>query len=152
MKILNVIGELGYGGAELLTIELGKRFVSNGDSVMLLISGYCTKSVADKATKSGLELRYLNSNSFSLKNIIQISRIIRQNNFDIIHAHLFPAFYLIALCSLWSNHNIKFIYTEHSTSNRRRRYKFFKLIERPIYSAFHKIFYETQNIWDAQLI
>ena len=50
--------------------------------------------------------------------ILKIAQII--NKFDIVHVHLFPALYWAGFAKLISFSNVPFVYTEHSTTNKRR--------------------------------
>lgn len=62
-------------------------------------------------------------------------------NYDVIHSHLFPTQYYTAvlkLLFLFTNKKIKFVTTEHCTTNKRRR-PLFKLIEKLVYSSYNKI-------------
>ena len=55
-----------------------------------------------------------------------------------VHAHLFPSNYYSAVASIFCR-NTKFLFTEHSVTNRRRKYKIFKFIEKVIYKCFDGI-------------
>jgi glycosyltransferase involved in cell wall biosynthesis len=52
---------------------------------------------------------------------------------DLIHVHLFPSLYLGALF------NKPLIYTEHNTTNRRRKHRVLKILERIIYKRYHRV-------------
>src|SRR5690606_19281995 len=53
--------------------------------------------------------------------------------YDLFHAHLFPVLYWVVLAKWISFSKIKIVYTEHSTNNKRRENKVFKLVDRYVY-------------------
>ena len=65
---------------------------------------------------------------------------------DIIHAHLFPTFYYVALCKRLFNIKSKLIYTEHNTSNRRMNNWFFKPFDLCMYSVYDKIVCISESV------
>ena len=58
---------------------------------------------------------------------------------DIINVHLFPALYWVALSKLIFGCKAKLIFTEHSTSNNRRKYLALKLADTFIYKFYENI-------------
>lgn len=79
----------------------------------------------------------LNQKRFlSLKMIIELVRLVKRN--DIIHVHLFPAFYFCAFLKPFFRKK-DFIYTEHASINNRRRYNILHYIEIPIYNAYNRV-------------
>ena len=59
--------------------------------------------------------------------------------YDIIHVHLFPSIYWVAIAKILSFSRVKLVMTEHSTDNRRRHFAFFKNVDRFIYKNYQKI-------------
>lgn len=82
------------------------------------------------------------SRYYTLNNLFRLFKAIKK--YKVIHVHLFPAFYLTGFLSLffW---NKKFVYTEHSTHNKRRSKKFY-FIEKLIYSRYHKIICISKSV------
>lgn len=132
MKILQIITSLGQGGAENLVYNLLKR--KENESVkmdLLLLSDFSVfdleKLKDTKIYKSPYKMK-------SLKQIKFIKKVLRENYYDIVHVHLFPTIYFAPLAKKHSlNKNVKFVYTEHSTYNRRRKW-----FLRPIDNFFYK--------------
>jgi glycosyltransferase involved in cell wall biosynthesis len=71
--------------------------------------------------------------------------------FDIIHVHLFPAQYWVVLAAIFSRYKGKIIFTEHSTSNFRKRIWFFKYIDRWIYSYYERIICISDEIMSINM-
>jgi glycosyltransferase involved in cell wall biosynthesis len=73
--------------------------------------------------------------------VFKLRRIFRKILKDyaglVIHSHLTWPLYYVAIASLGLD--IKLIFTEHSTYNKRRSYRFLRPLERYIYSRYHKI-------------
>jgi glycosyltransferase involved in cell wall biosynthesis len=69
--------------------------------------------------------------------------------YDIIHTHLFPTLYWVALAKLLSFCRVKLVFTEHSTSNTRIENRFFRVIDRFIYLFYAKIGCITNEVKDV---
>lgn len=137
MKILQIINSLGGGGAENLVYNLIRKSDSANLSMDLLILDD-SNNVYDNNFK--LSMTYVGPRKLkSIKNIKFIREILKTNYYDIVHVHLFPSFYFSALSKKYSlNRNVKFVYTEHSTNNKRRKW-YFRLIDNYIYSKYDSI-------------
>lgn len=142
MKVLHIINNLGSGGAEKL-LEGLLPIMNNLEDVkidLLLLSD--TGNVFDK----GLLERGVNIDVIPLRknknpiNVLYIKNYIVNGKYDVVHAHLFPTIYWVSIASrLIFKGKPKFIYTEHSTHNRRRSKNILKPLERFVYSCFSKI-------------
>jgi len=142
MKILHIINNLGSGGAEKLLEDIIPILDEKEDVEveLLLLTGennVFEESLRDK----GIKINILDLNNiYNPKNIILIINFIKNSNFDIIHAHLFPTLYWTSLASKFIiNKEFKLIYTEHNTHNKRRDHFFFKPIEKFIYNEYDEI-------------
>lgn len=142
MRILHIINNLGSGGAEKLIEEALPIMKRDGEDVeVLLLSD--NNNVFDESLKNNKVKVTVLSNTrklISIVNIYFIRKHIIKGKYDIIHTHLFPTNYLtpIAVNTIFRN-KPKLITTEHSTHNRRREKKLYKLIERYIYSIYDKV-------------
>ncbi|MEQ3722940.1 glycosyltransferase family 4 protein [Alcanivorax sp.] len=134
--VLNVISSLSGGGAELLVRELHKLYENKGVKTKAL---YFSGKSADKnngehvigvGPKNPLAIFYIR------KWIIRLSA--ESNDVLTVHAHLTWPFFYVALASLGIN-NVRLIYTEHNTTNKRRQVPFLRLLERFIYGRYSKI-------------
>ena len=139
MKILQVINSLNIGGAEKLILDLVPLLQKSGLEVdVLLLNGENT------AFKIALEKQLVSVYSLGIKNniynpflIIRLCRYIHK--YDLIHVHLFPAQYWVAIAKAISFSKVKLVTTEHSTLNNRRGIAIFKLIDRLVYSCYNRV-------------
>ncbi len=151
MKILQVINDLNAGGAERLLSEIvpqmQKLFAVKTD--LLLLSN--KKNVFETQLKDfGIEIYTLPLNKpYSIYNILLIRKFIKKNNYDIIHAHLFPAIYWVSLSKkLIRKFSSKLVVTEHNTVNRRRKYKILRIIDKFIYKEFDAVVSVSERTQD----
>ncbi|MAB58278.1 MAG: glycosyl transferase [Aequorivita sp.] len=146
MKVLQIINGLSTGGAEKLLVDSASFYVKKGLSMDVL-------SLSRKRTPFWEELeKNLNSEIFgltdkSIYNPILIFKLIPYlKQYDIIHLHLFPTLYWVVLAKYLSFSNVKLIFTEHNTSNRRRKLSFFKFLDKFIYKKLNSIICITQGV------
>ena len=145
MKILQVISSLETGGAQKLLSDL-LPLIAEKHEVTLLVNKDINNIFTQKIKNSNV--RYICSNLpnlYSLKNYFVLRKMIGQ--YDIIHVHLFPLIYWVAIASIFKKTNL--IYTEHSTSNKRRDKRYFRPIERWMYSRYKRIISISQQTQDA---
>jgi glycosyltransferase involved in cell wall biosynthesis len=138
MRILHIINSLGTGGAEKLLIDSLPIMYENGVAVdlYLLKSGNFPFENVLRKSKINIE----NSDLKSFYNPLHIFRIIPLlKKYDIIHVHLFPALYWVALAKWMTFSKTKLIFTEHNTTNRRVDKWYFKYFDSFIYSRYTKI-------------
>lgn len=139
MKILNVIGQMGYGGAELLILDIAKGLSDRGIETSIAVVGDCDPEIIELIKGWKIEFHQFDLNLLSPWNIIRIVKLVRQGQFDIVHAHLFPCIYWVAFSSLFFGKPVCLCYTEHSTSNRRRDKLLFRFLEAWAYRRYTKI-------------
>lgn len=147
MKVLNIINNLGSGGAEKLlvdTVPLLNKHENIQVEILLLTQ---EKNVFDTKLDPNIKLQILNSNSiYNPLNILKIKKTITEGNYDIVHAHLFPTNYWVSLSKLFfSLKDTKFIATEHSSNNKRRGKFYLRVLEKIIYSQYDKIICITKE-------
>lgn len=137
MKILQVITSLSTGGAEKIVVELSLALKALGHEVdVCVFSGGNTlfkKKLVDGGCKV-IEFSQKN-NVYSIKNLIHLKRLI--HNYDIVHTHNSSPQLYAAIASLFTNVNL--ITTEHSTNNRRRKWSWYKLIDRWMYGRYDHV-------------
>jgi glycosyltransferase involved in cell wall biosynthesis len=139
MNILYIIGEMGYGGAELLTSQLAIRMTDKGCRVVIAVLGFCEPEVVAATEDAGVRIVRFNIRLLSPANVWRIIKLVKNDQFDVVHVHLFPALYWGAIARIFCDNGSRWIYTEHSTSNRRRQYTILKLFERLVYRAYDEI-------------
>ncbi|MEN5194411.1 glycosyltransferase [Sphingobacterium faecium] len=145
MKVLHVINSLHTGGAEKLVISSLPRLKSEGlDVELLLLNGEETPFLKELRLNSNIQIKILGS---SFYNPLYIFKLISYlNKYDLIHVHLFPAMYFVALAKVISFSKTKIIFTEHSTSNRRLQNPIFNPLERLIYSIYTRVICITEEV------
>lgn len=139
MKILHIINSLGCGGAESLLSDLCYIQKEQGFDISIATLKDENSIFKEKVKQLGVEYIGLSS-SLSIYNpifIFKISKLIKQ--YDLIHVHLFPAQYWVAIAKFITRTKTPIITTEHSTSNRRRDFKIFKYIDKYVYGLYNKI-------------
>lgn len=148
MKVLHVINSLDIGGAERLVVDL---------SVLMNDLGYETDVLLLNMKDTSFK-RYLNNKSIhvyslggdNIYNPLLIFKIIKYiRRYDIIHSHLFPTQYWVAVAKLLSFSKTKLITTEHNTDNRRRHLYLFKWIDIAIYQIYSRIISISPQTTDA---
>lgn len=138
MKVLRVINSLDFGGAERSIVTNVPIHIENGiDMDVLLLNGKQT------FFKDELEMKNVKVFTLEFNNIynpLLVLKLIKYlKKYDIIHAHLFPSFYWLALAKIISFSKTTIVFTEHSTSNRRRYSWIFKILDKIIYHQYKVI-------------
>lgn len=136
MNILHVIDSFNIGGAENLVANyiLETKNVQVNDVLVLFSSNsFLDKKLLDE----NINIIDLSNYNMFLK-LIKLIKYIKLKKYDIVHAHLFPAFYLCGIASIFTK-GTKYIVTEHSVTNKRREKKYLKDIEKFIYKRFDKV-------------
>lgn len=142
MKVLHVINSLSFGGAEKVVLNSIIALFNNSchENELLLLYNP-SKSLINHLDEIDIKVHILGNSKRSIYNpynIVKLKRII--NNFDIIHVHLFPSFYWVALAKVFFLKSIPLVLTEHSPTNNRRKWTLFKMFERHvIYRQYNKI-------------
>lgn len=139
MKVLQVINSLGTGGAEKLLCDAMPLYNQSGETVdLLLLDGTQHPFLKVLQDRDSCKIISLGTGSvYNPLHIFRLARIIRK--YDVIHVHLFPAFYWVAMAKLLSFSKAKLVYTEHCTSNRRMENPVARPIDRMIYRLYGKV-------------
>lgn len=145
MRILYVIDSLSVGGAERLILNWLEFSKEHQVGVYVLKKKETQFQRTVEETKN---VTVYNHNSiYSPLHIVQIAQ--RARNYDIVHVNLFPSLYWAALARSFVDRRCKFVYTEHSTYNKRRKYKIFKLFERWIYCKYDGCVAITEKVKES---
>lgn len=146
MKVLHIINSLEIGGAQRLLSDLIPYQIEQGFDVHILVGEEKKSDFTKKIQSVGCRILRVNSTKYkSFASIRAIRKVIK--NYEVVHVHLFPSLYLAAIASLGLK--TKLIYTEHSTSNRRRSKSYFRPIEQFIYKQYDKIVSISQQTQTA---
>jgi glycosyltransferase involved in cell wall biosynthesis len=146
MKVLQIINNLGTGGAEKLLLDSIMIYRKKGIQMDLLVLDGAEYPFMEKLKSINSEGIYsLNANS--VYNPFSIFKIIPYlKKYDIVHVHIFPSLYWVALAKIISLSKVKLIFTEHNTTNRRIKNLFLKYIDRLLYSPYSKIVCITEEV------
>lgn len=147
MKVLHIINSFDIGGAEKLLYNYIVETNSKCNSIAILKSS--NSFLYMDLIKREVRIIYMYDKNPILK-FIRLVKDIRAEEYDIVHAHLFPSNYYAVIASLFCKKS-KFIFTEHSVTNRRRKYKIFKFIERIIYRQFDGIIACSEEVKSSLL-
>lgn len=137
MRILQVITDLRTGGAEHLIVQIVPLMISRGHQVeVALFNGMETPF------KRLLECAGVKIHSFSDRgsvynpaHIFRLHKLMRE--FDIVHTHNTAPQLFAAIGSVFGY--TKLCTTEHNTSNRRRKWKWYAPIDSWMYSRYQKV-------------
>ena len=94
MRIMQVIPELCFGGAETMCTNLSIELKKMGHEVVL-VSLYTYKSdITDRLIKNGIQIVYLDKKAgLNLGIIKKLMRVMKEFNPDVVHTHLYAAKY-----------------------------------------------------------
>lgn len=143
--IVNIISSIKGGGAEIIVNELHKIYLEkNMQSYVIYFTG------KDKTQKKNHYL--LNLNPRNPIGILYLRKILkkivnRTNKEVIIHVHLTWPFFFTTLALLGIK-NVKLFFTEHDTTNKRRKIPFFYIIDRLFYSQYLSIICISKGVYN----
>jgi len=151
MKVLHVINNLGSGGAEKLLeglIPLMNKLGNVKADVLLLTDK--GNVFYDSFINKGVTVHVIKyKNMYDIRNIFEIKEYIVNGSYDVVHSHLFPSQYWVALSRMvLKDKETKFVTTEHSTYNRRRDKFFLRYVDKLIYSQYDSIISVTEETRD----
>lgn len=141
LKVLHIINSLATGGAEKLIIETLPLLHQTQDvEVDLALMNASDYPFYNEFKKKSPFIKVHEISKGSVYNPLLIFKLIPYiKKYDIIHVHLFPAMYWVAIAKIACFANTKMIFTEHSTNNRRLNNYFFRIIDRFIYLFYNQI-------------
>lgn len=134
MKILQVITTLGTGGAEKIVCQLAMRLKEAGHECdVAVFRGGDTqfRRLLDRAGVRVIEFSPGGS-VYSPRHILRLRRLMR--GYDIVHTHNTSPQLFAALAR--RRRGAKLVTTEHNTSNRRRAWRWYKPVDRWMYSRY----------------
>lgn len=145
MKVLQIIDSLPTGGARFL-INAVPVFNNQGvETDVLLLDGTETDFLKElKQTSTGKICHLTIGKRWDIRNVFRM--IPHFKNYDIVHVHMFPASYFVAVAKFISGSPVPVVFTEHNSQNRRAVHPFFKYVERWVYGRFFKIVCLTNQV------
>ena len=140
MKILHVITSLRTGGAEKLMVDLLPKLRDLGNDVELLLFDGVRTEFMEHLENNGINIHFsrVGGSVYDPRNILYLRHFI--NNYEVVHTHnTAPQFFAVIAKKLSSDSLVKLVTTEHNTTNRRRDKRYFKLLDRWMYSKYAKV-------------
>lgn len=148
MKVLQVINNLGSGGAEKLLVDFLPYLEKYGCEVDVVLL-QCKDSIhIDKVVKRNINIKFLTQRScYSILNIFRLMKYM--NRYDVVHVHLFPSLYFIAIAKILVRSKTQLVFTEHSNNNRRMSNSFYRFCDRIIYKKYSAIVCITNTVRES---
>lgn len=141
MKVLQIIDSLpNTSGGARFVCNLAKQIAQRKIEVHVLLIDGKQSYFLDELRNASITVFALDENTtnrYKPKYVKQIAALISQ--YDIVHVHVFPASYLVAIASFISKKKTPIVFTEHAAYNRRATNSCFKVVEKLMYSRFSKI-------------
>jgi len=160
ISVLHIIGHLSTGGAQSSLYYLWAPLSRASDYQFEYLTIHEAGHFGEKLISEGARVDCLNIKGKYNPAIIQgIANKISTGSYHIVHAHLFPEIYFVPLAARLSRRtDIHLIYTEHSISNRRRRYPWlFSPLESQFYRQYERVIavsattYQSLLAWQPSL-
>ena len=140
MRILHVITSLHIGGAERLMLDLLPLLRDSGKNEveLLLFDGQRTLLTEELKTK-GITIHSISNcgNVYNPRIVFKLLRFL--DGYDIIHTHNTPCQFFVPLSVSIKRVKSKLVTTEHSSNNRRRAKRYFKPLDKWMYSRYNAI-------------
>ncbi|GAB6975893.1 glycosyltransferase [Prevotella falsenii] len=137
MKILQVITSLEIGGAETLVVNLIPRLCALGHTVDLCIFNGTETPLMQRLKVESPQTK-IYALGYGVYNPLYILRLIKiMKGYDIVHTHNSSPQLFIAIANLYRH--IKLVSTEHTTSNRKREWKWYAPIESWMYGQYNYV-------------
>jgi glycosyltransferase involved in cell wall biosynthesis len=141
-----LINSLSSGGAETLIVDIINSLDTKIEYEIVCLTSK-NNVLENKIVNKSIKPIYLSKGSvYNPWLIFKLIPIIKRS--EIIHINLFPSSYfaVLATCLIKKSKRPILLFTEHSTSNRRRGKWVFKGIERFIYKRFDKIIAISEGV------
>lgn len=139
MKVLRVINSLGAGGAERSIAGNVPEHVKNGIDMEVLVLCSADTFFLSELKDKNIKVYHLGTDN-NIYNPLLVLKLIRFiNNYDLVHVHLFPSIYWVALAKIITFSKTKLVFTEHDTHNRRRNNWFLKKVDKILYRQYELI-------------
>ena len=120
MRILVISNSLATGGAEKLILDTIPLFISKKVEVeLLLLNGKNHPFLKQLKEVSNCKVHSLSKGT--VYNPLLLFKLVSfLKKFSLIHVHLFPSLYWVAIAKALSFSKTKLVFTEHNTTNRRK--------------------------------
>lgn len=146
MKILQVITSLRTGGAEKLIVDMVPLYLEQGHQVDVLLFDGAETPFKKQLRDKGVTIYQLGAGG-SVYNPLYIFKLIPfLRKYDIVHTHNTACQLFTAVAGLFSSTIL--VTTEHNTSNRRRNWKGYKILDQWMYSRYQSVICISDKAYD----
>lgn len=144
LRVLHLINDLGAGGAERLVVDLVDELRAGGTDarIVTLLPSAHTALGRECSIRSIPLLELQGRSRFDPRALLRLWRPAR--DVDVVHAHLFPAFYLAAILPVRVR-----VVTEHSPTNSREGHRLLARLERLVYARYNAVVAISDGVADA---
>lgn len=146
MKILQIITSLRTGGAEKLIVDMVPLYQEQGHQVDVLLFDGTETPFKRQLRDKGITIFQLGQGG-SVYNPLYIFKLIPfLRKYDIVHTHNTACQLFVAIASLFSPTVLAT--TEHNTSNRRRNWKGYKILDQWMYNRYQSVICISDKAYD----
>jgi glycosyltransferase involved in cell wall biosynthesis len=151
MKILHLTNNLGSGGSEKLLTDILPMMQEKGHQVHLAYANSAKNVKVYDEILQEAQIRIINFklSTFSPLLLLKLIRLLRREKYDIVHAHIFPTQYWLALAAYFKPGKTVLLKTEHNVFNNRRSKKQLRKLERFIYQRYAAVIAITAEVAGA---
>ena len=134
MRILQVITSLQMGGAETLVVNLIPRLQAMGHTVDLCVFNGIETPLMQRLRRESPQTKIyaLGHGVYNPFYVLKLARLMR--GYDIVHTHNSSPQLFVAMAKVLCS--VKLVSTEHTTSNRKREWKWYAPIESWMYGQY----------------
>lgn len=137
MRILQVVTSLNLGGAENVVARLSAELRMRGFEVDVAVFNRRNAFLENAVRAAGCGIFFLGRSFYNPLYVFRLARLM--GKYDVVHAHNTASQYFVILASLLLKKRFCLCTTEHSVSNRRRKWKCLRRIERWMYEHYDRV-------------
>lgn len=134
MKILHVINSLQLAGAERLVTDIAIEQQAEGHNVTVVTLNPVHTALSAELEAAGVPLFSTGLHQYDPRNVLRLRKYLHRC--DVVHVHLFPSQYWVALARNLTRTKAVFVTTEHSNFNARCRYRLTTWTDRQAYRRY----------------
>lgn len=139
LKVLHIIPTLSSGGAEKMLVDIVIEMKKKNIEVEVLVLSRQGDFYSKKIIEAGIPVHFGKVNKvYHFSHIWTIIQFFKKD-YDVIHTHLFAPQLFTAIARKVVRKKISLVTTEHSTHNRRREKKIFKILDNWMYQQYDQI-------------
>lgn len=139
MHALHIVSTLDRGGIAASLRQLLPVLTKNEQVSVEVAILYGESQYQSEMGALGIPIDHLKLTSkYDGRGVLRLARLFRSGRYQIAHAHGWPAVLFVALASLLAGGSLSFVMTEHSVTNRRRRWRI-KPLDQFVYSRFDRV-------------